>query len=57
MVVKTAVEYINEALSDRIKELQNALYQAETIINNLEIENENLKAVLNDLEQDALLGT
>jgi vacuolar-type H+-ATPase subunit H len=55
MVIQTAVEYINEALSDRVKYLQNALNQAETIIHKLEIENQNLKEMLTHLEQENLL--
>jgi|LakMenE18May11ns_1017448.scaffolds.fasta_scaffold8408315_1 hypothetical protein len=55
MVVKTAVEYINDSLVERLKDLQNALNQAETIIQKLEIENQNLKTVLSNYEQDELL--
>ena len=55
MVVKTAIEYINDTLSDRIKYLQDALNQAESIIHKLETENQNLKMVLSNLEQDQLI--
>lgn len=55
MVIQTSVEYINETLSDRVKYLQNALNQAETIIHKLEIENHNLKEMLIHLEQENLL--
>jgi hypothetical protein len=55
MVVKTAVEYINDSLVERLKDLQNALNQAETIIQKLEIENQNLKTVLSNYEQNELL--
>jgi exonuclease VII small subunit len=55
MVVKTAVEYINDSLVERLKDLQRALNQAETIIQKLEIENQNLKMVLSNYEQDELL--
>lgn len=55
MVVKTATEYINDTLSDRVKYLQDALNQAELIIHKLELENENLKSILVHIEQEALV--
>ena len=55
MVVKTATEYINDTLSDRVKYLQNALNQAELIIHKLELENENLKSILVHIEQETLV--
>ena len=51
MVVRSATEYLNEALSDRIKDLQNALNQAERIISKLEEENNSLKTALNSLDR------
>lgn len=46
MVVKTANEYITEQLASRVRYLQEALYQAETIIHTLEKENQRLHDVL-----------
>jgi len=56
MVIQTTVEYMNETLVDRVKYLQNALNQAETIIHQLEIENQNLKEMFVHLEQENLIG-
>ena len=52
MVVRTATEYMNDQLADRVKVLQKALNQAEKIIATLEIENNNLKDVLNNLTSE-----
>jgi hypothetical protein len=52
MVVRTAVEYMNDQLADRVKMLQKALNQAEKIITTLERENNNLKDVLNNLTSE-----
>ena len=52
MVVRTAVEYINDQLADRVKVLQKALNQAERIITILEQENNNLKDALNNLASE-----
>ena len=52
MVVRTAVEYMNDQLADRVKVLQKALNQAEKIIATLEQENNNLKDALNSLTSE-----
>jgi ABC-type transporter Mla subunit MlaD len=52
MVVRTAVEFMNDQLADRVKMLQKALNQAEKIITTLEKENNNLKDVLNNLTSE-----
>ena len=52
MVVKTATEYMNDQLANRVKSLQKALNQAEKIMNTLEIENQRLKDVLNNLTSE-----
>ena len=52
MVVRTATEYMNDQLADRVKMLQKALNQAEKIITTLEKENNNLKDVLNNLTSE-----
>lgn len=49
MVVRTAVEYMNDQLAERVKVLHKALNQAEKIITTLEKENNKLKDVLNNL--------
>jgi hypothetical protein len=49
MVVKTATEYMNDQLANRVKSLQKALNQAEKIMNTLELENQRLKDVLVNL--------
>jgi hypothetical protein len=49
MVVRTAVEYMNDQLANRVKSLQKALNQAEKIMNTLELENQRLKNVLINL--------
>ena len=52
MVVRTATEYMNDQLANRVKSLQKALNQAEKIMNTLEIENQRLKDVLNSLTSE-----
>jgi peptidoglycan hydrolase CwlO-like protein len=52
MVVRTAVEYMNDKLSDRVATLQKALNQAEKIMNSLEQENQRLKDALNSLASE-----
>lgn len=52
MVVRTATEYMNDQLADRVKVLQKALNQAERIIATLETENNKLKDVLNNLTSE-----
>jgi cell division protein FtsB len=52
MVVRTAVEYMNDQLADRVKVLQKALNQAERMIAILEQENNNLKDALNSLASE-----
>lgn len=52
MVVRTAVEFMNDQLADRVKMLQKALNQAEKIITTLETENNKLKDVLNNLTSE-----
>lgn len=49
MVVRTATEYMNDQLANRVKSLQKALNQAEKIINTLELENQRLKDALANL--------
>jgi regulator of replication initiation timing len=52
MVVRTATEYMNDQLANRVKSLQKALNQAETIMNTLELENQRLKDVLANLASE-----
>ena len=52
MVVRTAVEYMNDQLANRVKSLQKALNQAERIMNTLESENQRLKDALNNLASE-----
>jgi hypothetical protein len=52
MVVRTATEYMNDQLADRLKILQKALNSAENIINTLEKENQRLKDVLSSLTSE-----
>ena len=52
MVVKTLNEYMLENMVDRVKILQDALNQAESIISQLEKENESLKDALIGLASD-----
>jgi cell division protein FtsB len=52
MVVRTATEYMNDQLANRVKSLQKALNQAEKIMNTLELENQRLKDVLNNLASE-----
>jgi regulator of replication initiation timing len=52
MVVRTAVEYMNDQLANRVKSLQKALNQAEKIMNTLELENKRLKDVLANLTSE-----
>jgi len=52
MVVRTAVEYMNDQLAERVKVLQKALNQAEKIITTLEKENNNLKDALSNLASE-----
>ena len=52
MVVRTATEYMNDQLANRVKSLQKALNQAEKIMNILEIENQRLKDVLANLASE-----
>jgi len=52
MVVRTAVEYMNDQLANRVKSLQKALNQAEKIMNTLELENQRLKDVLANLTSE-----
>jgi peptidoglycan hydrolase CwlO-like protein len=52
MVVRTAVEYMNDQLANRVKSLQKALNQAEKIMNTLETENQRLKDVLANLASE-----
>lgn len=52
MVVKTAAEYMTYQLADRVKVLQQALNQAEKIMNSLEQENQRLKGVLINLTSE-----
>ena len=52
MVVRTAAEYMNDQLANRVKSLQKALNQAERIMNTLESENQRLKDALNNLASE-----
>jgi regulator of replication initiation timing len=52
MVVRTAAEYMNDQLANRVKSLQKALNQAEKIMNTLELENKRLKDVLANLASE-----
>jgi cell division protein FtsB len=52
MVVRTATEYMNDQLANRVKSLQKALNQAEKIMNTLEKENQRLKDVLANLTSE-----
>ena len=52
MVVRTAAEYMNDQLVNRVKSLQKALNQAEKIINTLESENQRLKDALANLASE-----
>jgi cell division protein FtsB len=52
MVVRTATEYMNDQLANRVKSLQKALNQAEKIMNTLEVENQRLKDVLANLTSE-----
>jgi len=52
MVVRTATEYMNDQLANRVNSLQKALNQAEKIMNTLELENQRLKDVLANLASE-----
>jgi len=52
MVVRTATEYMNDQLANRVKSLQKALNQAEKIMNTLELENQRLKDALSSLASE-----
>jgi cell division protein FtsB len=52
MVVRTITEYMNDQLANRVKSLQKALNQAESIMNTLELENQRLKDALNNLASE-----
>ena len=52
MVVRTAAEYMNDQLANRVKSLQKALNQAERIMNILESENQRLKDALANLASE-----
>jgi cell division protein FtsB len=52
MVVRTATEYMNDQLANRVKSLQKALNQAEKIMNTLELENQRLKDALTNLASE-----
>jgi chaperonin cofactor prefoldin len=52
MVVRTAAEYMNDQLANRVKSLQKALNQAEKIMNILESENQRLKDALANLASE-----
>jgi hypothetical protein len=52
MVVRTATEYMNDQLANRVKSLQKALNQAEKIMNILELENQRLKDALSSLASE-----
>ena len=56
MVVRTATEYMNDQLANRVKSLQKALNQAEKIMNTLELENQRLKDALNNLASENTQG-
>jgi chaperonin cofactor prefoldin len=52
MVVRTATEYMNDQLANRVKSLQKALNQAEKIMHILESENQRLKDALANLASE-----
>jgi chaperonin cofactor prefoldin len=52
MVVRTATEYMNDQLANRVKSLQKALNQAERIMNILDSENQRLKDALANLASE-----
>lgn len=52
MVVKHLNEYMTDQLIDRVQILQNALNQAESIIQTLDIENKRIKDVLANLASE-----
>ena len=52
MVVRTATEYMNDQLDNRVKSLQKALNQAERIMNILDSENQRLKDALANLASE-----
>ena len=52
MIVRTATEYMNDQLANRVKSLQKALNQAEKIMNTLELENQRLKDALANLASE-----
>lgn len=52
MVVKHLNEYMTDQLVDRVQILQNALNQAESIIQTLDIENKRIKDVLANLASE-----
>lgn len=52
MVVRTITEYMNDKLAERVSTLQDALNQAEKIMNTLEQENQRLKDVLSSLASE-----
>jgi hypothetical protein len=56
MVVRTATEYMNDQLADRVKSLQKALNQAEKIMNILDSENQRLKDALTNLASENTQG-
>jgi cell division protein FtsB len=56
MVVRTATEYMNDQLANRVKSLQKALNQAEKIMNTLELENQRLKDALTNLASENTQG-
>ena len=56
MVVRTATEYMNDQLANRVKSLQKALNQAEKIMNTLELENQRLKDALANLASEHTQG-
>lgn len=52
MVVRSMNSYVADELANKVKHLQFALTQAESIINTLEIENHRLKDVLINLASE-----
>lgn len=52
MVVRSMNSYVADELANKVKYLQSALTQAESIINTLEIENHRLKDVLINLASE-----
>lgn len=52
MVVRSMNSYVADELANKVKYLQSALSQAESIINTLEIENHRLKDVLINLASE-----